>query len=325
MIRSGQRTDLLGEQYNRIGVSVSSCRWHDYDAAHLTQDPADSSRGCILILDEIVAEVASQLDQQAGMGVRIAQQDDVPDTGPARGGLWLQIPEATAVFADLKGSTKLNTQDGAKAAANAYTYFTRAMAVIMDGFQARYVDVQGDAIFGLFSGKGSRFLAAACAITMKTQVETVVAERFRRDTSAGWYLAAGIGVDRGTLLVRQLGLRGTGMNEVWASTPVNVAAKLSGLAGPNEVVISERVFSDYEKSAKIRQRALLWDCGCRNGAKGRGLDQRPGDARPLWKKTRAPGNLGLDFDYIHRLNQPWCPAHGPEFCEVVVTRNRRNG
>jgi len=278
-----------------------------------------------LILHEVAAEVVSQLDQQAGLGVRIAQQDDVPDTGPARGGLWVQIPEATAVFADLKSSTALNTQHGAKAATTAYTYFSRAMAVVLNGFQARYVDVQGDAIFGLFSGKGSRFLAAACAVTMKSQVETVVAERFRRDTSAGWDLAAGIGVDRGTLLVRQLGLKGTGMNEVWASTPLSVAAKLSGLAAPNEVVVSERVFSDYEKSAKLRQRALLWDCGCQSGAKGRGLDQRPGEARPMWKKSRAPGNLGLDFDYIHRLNKPWCPAHGPEFCEAMVTRKRGNG
>ena len=81
------------------------------------------------------------------------------------------------------------------------------MAVILNGFQARYVDVQGDGLFGLFRGKGSRFLAAACAITMKTQVETLIAGRFRRDVSADWELRAGIGVDRGKLLVRQLGLK----------------------------------------------------------------------------------------------------------------------
>ena len=171
-----------------------------------------------LILDEIAAAVNSQLDQQAASGVRIVQQDDVPGIGPVRGGVWLQIPEATAVFVDLKGSTGLNARSGAEAAAHAYNYFNRAMAVILDGFRARYVDVQGDGLFGLFSGKGSRFLAAACAITMKTQVETVIAERFRQDVSADWQLRAGIGVDRGKLLVRQLGLRGTGMNEVWAGT-----------------------------------------------------------------------------------------------------------
>ena len=156
-----------------------------------------------LILDEISATVKSQLDQQAASGVRIVQQDDVPDTGPVRGGVWLQIPEATAVFVDLKGSTGLNARFGPEAAAHAYNYFNRAMAVILNGFQARYVDVQGDGLFGLFSGKGSRFLAAACAITMKTQVETLIAGRFRRDVSADWELRAGIGVDRGPQRRRQ--------------------------------------------------------------------------------------------------------------------------
>ena len=167
-----------------------------------------------MILDEIAAAVHAQLDQQAASGVRVVEQDDVPDTGPVRGGVWLQVPEATAVFVDLKGSTGLNSRFGAETAAHAYTYFNRAMAVILNGFQARYVDVQGDGLFGLFSGKGSRFLAAPCAITMKTQVATVIAEHFRRDVHADWELRAGIGVDRGKLLVRQLGLRGTGMNEV---------------------------------------------------------------------------------------------------------------
>ena len=37
------------------------------------------------------------------------------------------------------------------------------------------------------------------------------------------------------------------MNEVWAGTPVNMAVKLSSVAGPNEVAVSERVFSDYQQ------------------------------------------------------------------------------
>lgn len=278
-----------------------------------------------MILDEIVAAVKLQLDQQAASGVRIVQQDDVPDTGPVHGGVWLQIPEATAVFVDLKGSTGLNSRFGAETAAHAYTYFNRAMAVILNGFQARYVDVQGDGLFGLFSGKGSRFLAAACAITMKTQVETVIAERFRQDVHADWELRAGIGVDRGKLLVRQLGLRGTGINEVWAGTPVNMAAKLSSVAGPNEVAVSERVFSDYQQSAKIRQRVLLWSCDCRDGSRGRGLGLPAERAEYLWQSAPAPADLGLDFDQVHRRRKPWCPNHGAEFCEALVTRQRRNG
>lgn len=278
-----------------------------------------------MILDTISANVASQLTQQADLGIRIESQGSVPDHGPVHGGVWLQIPEVTAVFADLKGSTALNTKVGAQTATLAYTYFNRAMSVILDGFEARYVDVQGDAVFGLFSGKGSRFLAAACAITMKTQVERVVADRFRRDACVEWELAAGIGVDRGKLLVRRLGIDGTGSNEVWAGTPVNAAAKLSSVAGSNEVVVSDRVLADYENSAKIRRRALLRDCGCRGNVPGRGLDLPAGEAEYLWKQDSVPGNLGLDFDQIYRLRRSWCPAHGAEFCEAVVTRQRVRG
>ena len=268
-----------------------------------------------MILDTISANVASQLTQQADLGVKIESQDDVPDHGPVHGGVWLQIPEVTAVFADLKGSTALNAKAGAQVATLAYTYFNRAMSVILDGFKARYVDVQGDAVFGLFSGKGSRFLAAACAITMKTQVETVIADRFRRDASVEWELAAGIGVDRGKLLVRQLGIERAG-------TPVNAAAKLSGVAGRNEVAVSDRVLADYENSAEIRRRALLWDCGCRGNTPGRGLDLPAGASEYLWKQDSVPSNLGLEFDRIYRLRRSWCPTHGAEFCEAVVARQR---
>ena len=105
-----------------------------------------------LILNEISAAVKSQLDQQEALGVRIVQQGDVPDTGPVRGGAWVQIPEATAVFVDLKGSTGLNARFGAEAAAHAHAYncFNRAMAVTLDGFRAKYVAVQGYGLFRLF-------------------------------------------------------------------------------------------------------------------------------------------------------------------------------
>ncbi len=275
-----------------------------------------------MILEDVVASVASQLDQQAALGVDIESEDAVPDHGPVHGGVWLQIPEVTVVFADIKGSTALNNRLGPRLAIRAYTFFNRAMVAVLDGFQARYIDVQGDAVFGLFSGKGSRFQAAAAAITMKTQVETSVADRFRQYASGQWEMAAGIGVDRGKLLVRQLGIRGAGMNEVWAGTPVNTAAKLSSVAGPNEVVVSERVFSDYENSAKIRRRALLRGCGCRGNVRGRGLDLATNEADLLWKQDSISGNLGLDFDHIYRLRQPWCPIHGAEFCEATVTRQR---
>ncbi len=268
------------------------------------------------------AAVSSQLKQQAELGIQITRQNEVPEVGPTNKGVWFQIPEVTAVFADLKDSTGLSAIERPEVAARAYTYFIRAMAVTLERFSAQYVDIQGDGIFGLFSGRGSTFLAAACGVTMKTLVEREVSARFTEDASADWELTVGIGIDQGTLLVRRLGLRGTKQNEVWAGKPVNMAAKLSSLAAPNEMVVSERVFGLYERASKLRQRALIWSCGCDGEARGAGLDAAIGATSCLWEQERAPEDLGLDFENLHRLRSCWCVTHGPEFCEAIVTGRR---
>ena len=273
-------------------------------------------------LDEVIADVSSQLDAQAELGVQITQRNDVPETGPTNRGLWIRTPNVTAVFADLKGSTLLSAQSRRETMAVAYTYFVRAMAVILERFGSRYVDIQGDAVFGLFSGKQSEFLAAASAITMKTEIIRDVGPRFLQTTSSEWELTAGIGIDRGTLLVRRLGLRGTKQNEVWAGKPVNMASKLSSVADPNEVVVSHRVFRAYQEASKIRQRALLWSCGCQPETEGEGLDAPLGRTDQLWTEESAPDGLGLDFDNLYRLKSYWCCVHGPDFCEALIAGER---
>ena len=138
-------------------------------------------------LDEVRASVTEQLNTQANLGVQIVEQKDIPKEGPASGGLWWRIPGATAVFADIKRSTSISVNGSRKDAAYAYTYFLRAMAVIFDKFGARYIDIQGDGVFGLFSGKDATFSAAACAITMKTHMERVLSPgsgRTRRPSRA---------------------------------------------------------------------------------------------------------------------------------------------
>ena len=276
-----------------------------------------------MILNDIAAAVAAQLDDQAKLGVQVVNQDAVPESGPANRGLWWRIPNVTAVFADLKGSTALSSSVPPEAAAIAYTYFIRAMTVTLEGFSAGYIEIQGDGIFDLFGGQRSMFMAAACAITMRTQLEETVAPKFRRNASVDRDLK--VGIDCGTLLVRQLGLKGTEQNEVWAGMPVNAAAKLSSVAEPNEIVVSDRVFAGYELSAKVRQHALLWPCCCRRGRRGAGLSPETGQTTELWNKHAAPNNLGLDFGNLYKRKSGWCVEHGTAFCEALITAKRPDG
>lgn len=276
-----------------------------------------------MILDQVKADVAAQLNDQRKLGVNITPADDVPETGPANSGVWFQIPNVTAVFADLNRSTALSAAENPKDAAFAYTYFVRAMAVSLERFSAKYVDIHGDGVFGLFSGQGSMFDAAACAITMRTLVENEVSPKFRRDASSNQSLTAGIGIDRGTLLVRRLGLRGTKENEVWAGKPLNMAAKLSSLSSGNQVIVSDRMFARYENFSELRQRALLYSCGCDGSVVGGGLGAAIGTTRYLWERQQVPQNLGFDFTNLHRLKTKWCGRHGAEFCDALGTRQQR--
>ena len=57
-----------------------------------------------MILDDVVATVSSQLDAQAELGIQVTRLNEVPEVGPTNAGVWFQIPQVTAVFADLKGS-----------------------------------------------------------------------------------------------------------------------------------------------------------------------------------------------------------------------------
>ena len=272
-----------------------------------------------MLLDDVLADLTLQLDAQAELGVQITVLNEVPEEGPVNKGLWFQIPNVTAVFVDLKRSTELSADSSPKTSAFAYTYFVRAMVLILERFGSNYIDIHGDGVFGLFSGPQSEFCAISGAITARTQIEHDIAVRFDKDTSTDWKLTAGIGIDRGTLLVRRLGLRGAKQNEVWAGKPVNMAAKLSSVACSNQVVVSDRVFSRYQEASYIRRRALLWTCGCSEDEQGDGLDAPIGETGYLWKEELAPGEMGLDFNMLHRLKSKWCCDHGAEFCETIVT------
>ena len=275
-------------------------------------------------LDEVKADVAAQLDDQARLGVNIRTLDDVPESGPANLGVWFRVRNVTAVFADLNSSTALSTFNNPKDAAYAYTYFIRAMTATLDKFSSKYIDIQGDGVFGLFSGVDSQFLAATCAVTMRTLMEREVAVHFRRSASGSWNLTAGIGIDRETVFVRQLGIRGIARNEVWAGKPVSTAAKLSSLARSNEILVSNRVYNQYSQFPRERRRAILRSCGCQGGVRGRGLDLPANQATLLWSQGSVPKSLGLDFADFHRRREPWCSHHGPEFCQMVATGRRRS-
>jgi class 3 adenylate cyclase len=242
---------------------------------------------------------------------RVVQvRSDVPDTtlipieNPSS---WLRIPDVICVFVDMKGSTQLSATTKDKSTAGVYQLFTGTAVRLFDEVEAPYIDVRGDGVFALFnSDEPHRALAAA--VTFQTFASLVFAPKAKELT--GLSVAAHIGIDQKTVLVRKLGLkrhadRTDRQNEVWAGKPVNMASKLAAMASGGEMYVSDRFYG------RLKHDRARYSCGCVNGV--------PSEKRTLlWSATSVQDDPKFDFDIAHRLTSFWCATHGKEYCTSLL-------
>lgn len=229
----------------------------------------------------------------------------IPIEDPTR---WLRIRDVICVFADMVGSTQLSASTHENTTAGAYQLFTGTAVAVFDSFEAPYIDVRGDGVFALFDSDQT-YRALAAAVTFKTFAR----EEFAPRINAGGELQVGchIGIDRKLVLVRKLGLkrfegRTDRQNEVWAGKPVNMASKLASKAASDEMLVSDRFYSS------IANEHARYSCGCEGG--------RPSNTRKLlWAAVDVSADRQFDFDLAYCLKSFWCPTHGSEFCEKLLT------
>ena len=216
---------------------------------------------------------------------------------------WLKIPDVICVFVDMKGSTKLSAQLYDRSTAGAYQLFTSTAVRLFNAFEAPYIDVKGDGVFALFN-KEQPYRALAAAVTFKTFAREEFVPRIKKltDVEVGCH----IGIDQKTVLVRKIGLkryqgRSDRQNEVWAGRPINMAAKLAALADADEMLVSDRYFSN------LKDEHALKSCGCPRGEK---VD--------LWKPVDLSEDDRFDFNVAYRLGSAWCSTHGREYCQIIL-------
>ncbi|MCO6432238.1 MAG: adenylate/guanylate cyclase domain-containing protein [Deltaproteobacteria bacterium] len=236
----------------------------------------------------------------------ISDWNSIPDTSQIpldNQSHWLKIPDVISVFVDMKGSTKLSATTADRDTAGAYQLFTGTAVRLFHEFEASYIDVRGDGVFGLFN-RDEPHRALAAAVSFKTFSSLEFAGRVKKLT--GVDVGCHVGIDQKTVLVRKIGLRSVGgrtdrQNEVWAGKPINMSAKLASLSADDEVLASERYFR------RLTHPCATMSCGCPDGQR-----------KALWTEKTLINDDRFDFTAAYSLKSKWCATHGAAFCATLM-------
>ena len=221
--------------------------------------------------------------------------------------IWLRLDDVVAVVADLKNSTALSFRKHPQTSAKLYEAVTGNCAQIVAGFEADFVDIQGDGLFALFHGDGAYQRAICAGITLKSFSSGHLIPAIEEWEQAGdQFPKTGlkVGMHSGVLVVKKVGVRSRHRDwkePVWAGRPVNWAFKCAQQADANELIATESVFRKFDHNDY-----LTHSCRC----------------------STIPAQLWTDIE-VEKLQQarevrtkklvvPWCKTCGNEFCQAIL-------
>ena len=148
--------------------------------------------------------------------------------------------DATVFFADIRGYTSFSESREPEAIVEILNeYFSEAVENVMKykGYIDKFI---GDCIMAVWGvpmlpEKDDAFNAVSCALAIQEMVRSTKRKFFRNVASR---LRVGIGINTGPLVAGNLGSMQRMDYSVIGDT-VNLAARLEGVAGPDEVIISQ--------------------------------------------------------------------------------------
>ncbi|MFH9824825.1 hypothetical protein [Streptomyces bobili] len=257
------------------------------------------------MLDDSEEHVAEQLKQTP----EVIKTDGAIDTADLYidAPKWRKYSQVSCVFADLAGSTSLRKGRWEASTAAIYDAAVKPAVRILADFGADFIDVQGDAAFGLFTGEYSKRRAICAGITIKTFGERVLMpaleEKWPTNTPQTGFK---VGCAVSDLLAKKIGISRTAHHApVWAGRAVNYAAKCSQQAIAHQMIVTKPI------ADTIRCNEYLWySCACSD------------KSAELWSEQHVEKVSGRDSEGL-LLTSSWCEACGDTYCEKVCTGSWR--
>ena len=185
------------------------------------------------------------------------------------------------LYIDIVGSTKLSMTLPVEKMAAIVRAFTHEMSVIVSAYGGYVLKYLGDAIMAFFvvSDESDLYIPCSNAVHCARSMIRAVNEGFNPLLDQKGYpdLGVRVGIDIGEVAVVQYGWNIqssiiAGKRETIAKKPhhdilgytISIAAKITGLAEPNQLVIGQYVYDVLEKEQKVRFKLLeispgVWD------------------------------------------------------------------
>lgn len=168
--------------------------------------------------------------------------------------------DATILYADMKGSTKMVDQKSRRFAAEVYKAYLHCAGKIIEDMDGEITAYDGDRVMAVFLGDDKETNAATCALKINWAVRNIVNPGIVTQYGADKYkLRHIIGVDSGNVLVARTGVWGNN-DLVWVGPAANYAAKLCDLgADGHSAYITHRVYDAMSREAKYSGEKLMWE------------------------------------------------------------------
>lgn len=161
---------------------------------------------------------------------------------------------ATALFVDIRDSSKLIDAHNRPALAKIYRSFISEVIAIMNGnINCRFINIDGDCVSGVYEtpNKPDVDLAFGDAYAISSLVDILNCKLKKKKITE---INIGIGMDYGRLLLIKAGFSGSGLNEVaWMGNALNAAAKLCNKANKEhsyEILVSSDIHYNLDNDNK---------------------------------------------------------------------------
>lgn len=149
------------------------------------------------------------------------------------------------MYADLVDSTKMSMSLPIERMAKIIKAFSHELSSVVESYEGFVLKYVGDAIIAFFPSNFNKYLACdtsvQCAKSIINVIENGINPILEKDKDNYPKLAVKIGIDEGETLAIQYGFDKSASIDL-IGYPMNVAAKITSLTGPNKISVGNNVY-----------------------------------------------------------------------------------